>query len=532
MKRKGLSILALLLVLSVFLCACGKQGASKAGQTAAEAGAAGPKEAEQAEETKEASGGELKIGVLGEPDSLYPPNSATGGLCLAPVYETLLSYNYETGELDPCLAESWEYVDDTTLVFHIREGVKFSDGTDMDANDVLFSFQKSMDETTQTYSVLSFIDIENSYVEDDYTIVFKFLEPTASGPMIMSTTDIFSEDYFNEVGIDKMATAPLGTGPYAVTEWKSGYSISYERNEYYWGDSAFFDSMAVKFYSESTTMMIDYETEALDMALGIPENDVKRVQNGDVENTNLYLTPTFETYVFTMYKGCEKLQDERVRQAIAHAIDRSAIAEYSLGILGTPADSIMASSIQFYTPCDGYDYDPDAAKALLEAAGVEDLELTCLLETSNVISDMAEILQAQLAEVGIKLNVEIYDIGTVIPKWIGLENDMIPEGDCVIMASSLTLPDPDYRCTGFKQGSGLTMIEVTDSINEMLFEARQTLDDAERQAKYEEVQQAIVTEAFNIPLAESLKAFVVRDSLTGFSGLDPNGYDFYKVAEG
>lgn len=525
--KKLLSILALTLAVCLVLCACGAPAAEKEkAQAPADAGA------ETAAEPAEPGAGTLTVGVQGEPDSLYPPNSATGGMCLAPVYEGLMSYNYETGELDPCLAESWEYTDDTTVVFHIRQGVKFSDGTELTAEDVLFSFQRSLAETTQTYSKLSFIDIDNSSVLDDHTVEFKFTEPTASGPIIMSTTSIFSKAYYEEMGEDAMATKPMGTGPYAITEWKSGYSVSYERNENYWGEACFFPAMTVRFYSEPTTMMIDYETGALDMAMNIPENDVKRVQNGDVPGATLYLTPTFETYVFTLYNGNPDVQDIRVRQAIAHAIDRDAIAQYCLGVLGAPADSVMASSIQYHIPCDCYEYDPDQARALLEEAGVTDLQLTCLLETSDVIADMAEIIQAELAEVGITLNVEIYDIGTVIPKWIGLENNMVPEGDCVIMASSLSIPDPDYRCTGFKQGSGLTMIEVTDTVNDMLFDARQTLDDAQRQAKYEEVQQEFVREAFNVPLAESLKAFVVRDGLTGFSGLDPNGFDYYLVSEG
>lgn len=522
--KKLLSILAVVLALSVLLCACGAPAATEEEDRTETASA--PVEATDAAEKAD----ELLVGVQGEPDSLYPPNSATGGLCLAPVYESLMKYNYETGELDPCLATSWEYTDDTTIVFTIREGVKFSDGSDLTAEDVLFSFQKAMVETSQTYSKLSFIDIENSSVTDDYTVEFKFVEPTASGPIIMSTTSIFSKAYYESAGEDAMATKPMGTGAYAITEWKSGYSISYEKNEHYWGTPVSFDTMTVRFYSEPTTLMIDYETGALDIAMNIPEIDVNRIQNGEVEGAQLYLVPTFESYVFTLYKGNPDLQDIRVREAIAHAIDREAIAEYCLGILGAPADSVMASSIQYYISCDCYDYDPEKSIELLAEAGVTDLHLTCLLETSDILSDMAEIIQAELAEVGITMDVEIYDIGTVIPKWIGLDNNMVPEGDCVIMASSLSIPDPDYRCTGFKQGSGLTMIEVTDTVNDMLFDARQTLDDSERQAKYEQVQQEFVTEAFNVPLAETLKAFVLRDGLTGFSGLDPNGYDFYKVS--
>ena len=501
--KKLVPILALVLAMAMLLCACGN---SPGGKTDA-----------------------LVVGVQGEPDSLYPPNSATGGLCLSPVYEPLIKYNYETGELEPCLAESWEYTDDTTLVFKLREDVKFSDGSDMTAEDVLFTFQMSMVETTQTYSKLSFIDIANCSVINDYTVEIKFVEPTASGPIIMSTTGIFSKAHYEAVGEDAMATQPLGTGAYAITEWKSGYSISYAKNEYYWGNPASFEEMTVRFYSEPTTLMIAYETGELDMALNISALDVDRIQNGEVKETQLFLTPTFESFVFTLYKGNPEVQDIRVRQAIAHAIDREAIAEHCLGVLGNSADSVMASSIQYYLSCDCYEYDPDKARALLAEAGVTDLHLTCLLENIDVITDMATIMQSQLKEVGITLDIESYDTGTVIPKWIGLENNMVPEGDCVIMAATLSVPDPDYRCTGYKQGSGLTIIEVSDTLNEMLFDARQTLDDAERQAKYEELQQEFVTEAFNVPLAEKLNAFVLREGLTGFSGYDPNGYDFYKV---
>ncbi|MCC8357274.1 MAG: ABC transporter substrate-binding protein [Oscillospiraceae bacterium] len=486
--KKRWSVLALILALLLLLSACG--GGSSDTTT----------EVDENETSSSTGATTLTVGTLGEPDSLYPPNSATGGLCLAPVYESLMNYNYETGELDPCLATSWEFTDDTTLVFQIREGVQFSDGSTMDANDVLFSFQKYMEETTQTYSKLSFIDIENCYVEDDYTVVFKFTEPTASGLVIMATCGILSEDYYKEVGENQMSSAPMCTGPYELTEWTSGYSISYAKNESYWGDACYFDEIVVRFYSESTTMMIDYETDAIDVAMDLAENDVTRIQNDEVSNTQLYLVPTFETYVFTLYNGSEKLQDERVRQAIAHAIDRDAVAEHCLGVLGSTADSVMASSIQYYISCDCYEYDPELSISLLEEAGVENLELTCLLESDSVVSSMAEIIQAELNEVGITLNIEIYDIGTVITKWIGLENDMVPEGECVIMASSLSIPDPDYRCTGYKQGSGLTIIEVTDELNDLLFEARQTLDEDARREKYEEVQQLFVSEAYNNPV--------------------------------
>lgn len=114
---------------------------------------------------------------------------------------------------------------------------------------------------------------------------------------------VYNKAYTESVGEDAMATQPCGTGPFAVEEWISSYGINYVRNEHYWGGSNVeveFDNIEVRYYTETTTMMVDFETGALDIATYLPESDVKRIQNGEVPGASVYVTPSMGIYEYNL----------------------------------------------------------------------------------------------------------------------------------------------------------------------------------------------------------------------------------------
>ena len=530
--KKYTRILTILLAACLLLSGCGNQvaGGSSDQQTASQTSKPADEQGESTSvSTKKTPADTLVIGTMEEPMTLYQPECGNAYMIMRSIYEPLALYSGETEKVEPRVAESWEYEDDTTLVFTIRDGIKFADGSACTAEDALFSLQKCMEDTTKTKSVLSFVDIDNCKV-DGNKLVVKMKAPTASALILLGNVGIFSKAFYERNnGSTGMNVATMGTGPYTATKLQTGYNLVCTRNENYWGEAPYFKTVEFRFYSESTTLMVDIETGALDMATQLAENDVARIQNGETSGIKLDLISSYELYTMRLWPKDPKFADERVRQAVAHAIDTESIAEVCVGALGAPAYSNIAESIQFHIDCDTYEYDPEKAKSLLADAGVNGLELTMVIETDNVIKSMAEVIQAQLAEVGITLTVESYDTTTAIPKWLGIENNGEPECDVMIIKRAMNAPDPDNTYTPFLKEDAFAILTAPEELQEKIYKARSLMDDAQRQKLHEEIQRDFITGAYCIPLSEYKIAVAYQDYIKGYAAKEPTCTDCVNV---
>ncbi len=352
----------------------------------------------------------------------YTDNPTQIRMCFEYLIDVLPS-----GELEYMLAENIEYVDDYTVKITLRDNVYFTHGQKLTANDVMETY-KAWAEFGRESTFWEIFDWDNCYIEDDLTLYFTF--DRIYGPAIsyMSCWAIFCAEDIANYTADDWFSNPNGTGPYICTENIAASSISYQRKdaEDYWGELPQAETVTYKYYSEPSAMYIDFENGTLDAAFGISAMDAERVIAGDCADFTAYsLVSAKDVTRIQLCDTCTYFDDPRVREAFCLAVDVDSLAVANYGPLWIEATSILTTNVQFYENVGTNEYDPDRARELLDEAGYGDggINLTLLTDTGNQV--LAEALQAMLAEVGINLTVETYDIGTLIGMWKEGQSDIL-----------------------------------------------------------------------------------------------------------
>ena len=313
----------------------------------------------------------LIVGINSEPNSLsgilqgVDPN---GKVC-ANLYNKLVKLDPATNEIVPDLAESWEMVDDTTWKFSIRQGVKFHNGATLTAEDCLFSIQQN------TYEWMwGAIDRENSYCEDENTLVVKTYEfYPALISMLSSECRIVCKAAWEEMGEDGYSRNPIGTGPYKFVEWVAGDSIMLERFDEYWGEPAYYTNLVYRFIVDDTTRSLSLENGEIDMAQDLPASQVEYLEMSGTVDIVSYPSLSMDYSGFNCQRA--PFNDARVRQALRYAIDLDGMVKIAYGSTATPADGICSPTFVDYVPAEGeyvYTQDVEKAKALLAEAGYPD----------------------------------------------------------------------------------------------------------------------------------------------------------------
>ncbi len=330
------------------------------------------------------------------------------------VFDTLV-FSKPDGTVIPGIAESWEYTDDLTLVLHLRDDVFCTNGEQIKASDCLWSLKFWGTNTAQAPSFGAY-DFENSYCEDDYTLVLKYTKPYGPGINSLVTYYIWNEQWASNATGDDWWGAPNGSGPYKLVENIDGAYCSFERKDDYWGDMPEVEFVTYKYYSEPATMFIDLENGDIDIAVSVQASDAERVmaapddypgiawENRElVDQMNLFLCDYVEYF-----------QDKNVREAVFLALNGDEIATGMYGKLFVSATSVMPKGIEYWKQVDIPKQDVERAKELMAAsAWPNGFDLRLVVTTGQDLA--ATVIQAQLAQIGINVNVETYDPGTAVP---------------------------------------------------------------------------------------------------------------------
>lgn len=322
MKSKKMKLVALLLAAVLLLAGCG--GAGKETTT-------GDDEATPPRDT-------LIVGMDREPAGLDPTTShvTTAVMIYYNIYDTLLAFDNEM-KIQPCLATSYNQLDDVTYKFNLREGVKFHNGEELKSSDVLFTFKRLYD-IPAAQGQVSMIDPDGFECPDDYTFILKTKEPWSALPaqICSSYMNILNEKAVTEAGEDYNRN-PVGTGPFKFVSWTAGDSIVVERFDDYWGEKALLSKINFRIITEATSRVIDLESGGLDIALAVGVTDVERLQN----NSDIDLIQFTHTGIRYGAFNCSKevFSDKRVRQALNYATDVETIRDvlYDKGIGAMPA---------------------------------------------------------------------------------------------------------------------------------------------------------------------------------------------------
>ncbi len=331
------------------------------------------------------------------------------------VQETVVELN-EDGTITPYLAESWEISDDGLVyTFKIRSGVKFHDGSDLDSADVVYSLLKNAKSPNSKLSA-AHLNVESVVASDASTVVITLKQVSATflKELGLSAGYVVPENFLEE---NDPNSTMIGTGPYVFGEYLPDTSLTMTRFEDYWGELPFFEVLDWRFIDDETASLNGMLAGEYDLNVAILAEGIERVDSfeNDPEFTVTLQGSTENSYMWLNVNE-PAFQDIRVRQAIAHAINREeAIAVYD-GDARPTCLMVIPDSEPYNSDYCPYPYDPDKSKALLAEAGYENLEIDYPFPTVASHPFTMEVLTQQLAAVGITVKSRGEDLTTWLDK--------------------------------------------------------------------------------------------------------------------
>ena len=349
----------------------------------------------------------ITIGDQLEPPHLDPTAGAAGAIdnvVYINIYEGLTEFASD-GSVIPALAQSWDISDDgLTYTFTLQSGVKFHDGSDMTASDVVWSLNRARAEDSVNAQKSLFANIADVSAPNDTTVVVTLTTPTGNFLFNMAWGDAVILNEGDD--IEALKTAPNGTGAFTFANWVQGDSITMTRNENYWGDPARLETVTIKYISDPTAAFAAVMSGDVDAFPTFPAPENLPQFDADPRFSVIIGSTEGETILATNNK-MPPFDNPLVRKALAHAIDRNAIIEGAMFGYGTPIGSHFAPHNPAYLDLTNQsNYDPELARALLAEAGFPDGFTTTLkLPPPSYARRGGEIIAAQLRAVGIETEV-------------------------------------------------------------------------------------------------------------------------------
>ncbi|MCW5849484.1 MAG: hypothetical protein KIT87_05350 [Anaerolineae bacterium] len=372
---------------------------------------------------KTTGGKKIVVGQAEIPTSLDPPTdwAIQATWVHMNLFDCLVWRNRDTNEWAPYLATSWQNINETTWRFKLREGVEFHNGEKFNADAVIWTYQRILDDPKMiTYAQWTFIKEMKKISDYEVEFVTKTPEPAFLSKMAGTGCGIQAPIHGKQVGAD-VSTKPVGAGPYKLVSYTKGDRVILQANEKYWAGKPDIDTVEIRAIPEAATRVAALLSGQIDLTPAVPSQDWKRVQ----DNANLKLEKALTTQVmilflragpsskYTDWKGVTS--NAKIRQAISLAIDRKALVDLVDG-MGVPTTSritppTLGSDPKFYNQVGTYD--PAKARALIKEAGYDGTPLR--MHTANYLlkqSEVAQALQAMLQDVGLKVDMNIMDLTT------------------------------------------------------------------------------------------------------------------------
>lgn len=450
-------------------------------------------------------GGTLTVSLDLQPKSLDPifgDADTIDRYLFNQIYEPLVRLDRE-GNFVPILAESFAYSDDSmSIVFQLREGIAFHDGTPFDAEAAAFNLNRVIDPDTGASRAQDVADIESVEVLGPYEIKVNLTGPSgaalsgfaAEGTMMVSPTAVetFGQDFSRN---------PVGTGPFRFVGWPGGEVVELEANADYWrtdadgGSLPYLDAINVRTIRNYATAMLEIQSGNVQVIDVVNPQDFKRLD--EIADIALVPTPQVTHLMIAFNVSKPPFDDRRVRQAVAQAMDRQILAQAIAGEFGTvtptflpPADWAFDGSIE------GYGHDPEAARALLAEAGLADglsFELSVIQREPD--ATVAQILQQMMREASIEIDLAILERQTWIDRVLreitfeaGMLRGNYPRID----------PHASWGRFFWNQGSNNWVQHSDETLFTAIDEARASTDIAERKQAYSDIAKLVLDESYMV----------------------------------
>jgi peptide/nickel transport system substrate-binding protein len=327
------------------------------------------------------------------------------------ICEPLIDFDPERRELTPRLAESWTFVDPTTLELKLRRNVTFSNGEPFDSEAVTFTFARTANPETKSVNA-AFGNVESVEAIDSHTVHLKLKAPDALLTQLLSTYAMLPPKHTVQAG-PELATTLVGTGPYKLKTFSAGYEVVLERNETYWGTKPAYKEATYRTIESAETQLSALASGQIHIAAGLlPQQAKSLASNPDI--AILSMPKMLMAYITLDAAGRSAadspMKNKLVRQALNHAVDIDSIIKNILLGYGTRIGSIAhPSQFGYDENVKPYEYDPDRAKRLLSQAGYPDgFEARMISQTAGIVAqaEAAQAVARDLEEVGIKVTLQ------------------------------------------------------------------------------------------------------------------------------
>jgi len=417
------------------------------------------------------------------------------------MYDSLL-HKTPNLQYEPSLATEWRALNDTAWEFKLRKGVKFHNGDPFSAEDVKFSFDRVLDPATKSPQYGNIRAIKEVKIIDDYTVHLVTDKPF---PLLLERVVFFPiipKKYFEKVGARVFAEqAPAGTGPYKFVEWKRDQYLRMERFAEHWRGPAPIKHFIIRVIPETSTQAAELKTGGVDIIRNLSPDLMPDLKANP--NTSVSTAPILRTHYVALDMRGPPFDKKEVRQAANYAIDRQAIIDKLMGSLGRIVPTVINPMAFGFDPTvEAYSYDPKKARELLRQAGYPNgVDITLHTGLPGAwYRQMAEAITEMLSEVGLRTNLKIWDPGPAWDKFFQGEgkatNGFYGSWGYYSTFDADAILHPLYHTEpGGWVGKWYTRIPGLD---ELIDEARSTLDSEKRLATYAKLQRLIKEEAPSI----------------------------------
>ncbi len=455
----------------------------------------------------------LTVGAAVFPDSLRSGISSYASLSLLTQTSDPLLARDNKGDLHPALATSWELTDPTNMRFHLRQGVRFSDGVEFTADDVVFTLTRIID-PKNAYAMLSRIgQVLSATAVDKYTVDVK--TKTVFPTLLRGLSDIIIEakHYYDQAGTDAPASHPIGTGPFVFQEWVPGDHYTLTANKSYWGGAPKFDKLLIRTIPDGSTRVASVVTGESQIIEEVPIDLIDQVNESgtakvDEISTTVGLVMTFDPTI-------KPFDNPKVREAIDYAIDKPLILKQILKGQGEilQGQVLTTNALGWNPNLKARPYDPARAKRMLIEAGYDfNTPLPITTQNGKYVSDtdICNAVAGMLNQIGVRATVNVVEGG------VFQQMSTAQKMGVLYMIGWYSVGDADFASVWYTK-SGYRTKWLDPEYERLFVAARSTMDVAERVKDYHRMMEILYEQNPSVFLFGLPSLYGVSKDITGFS---------------
>lgn len=464
-----------------------------------------------------AAGDTLTIAVDADPPTL-DATIANQGLtyrATSQIYEGLVFRDPATNALVPRLATAWKQVDPTTWRFTLRRGVKFSDGTPLNAAAVKFSLERFVDPATKAANAFILNALKDVKVVNDTTVDLNLKYPYAPllGNLAIFNPVIVSPTAVQKYGAD-FARNPTGTGPYKLERWDVGDQIVLTANPLYWGPKPGLQKIVIRTVPDEVTQIAELKSGRVDLLASVTPNVLREF--ADNPDFSVRRRTSFATTYLGFNTASGLTKDPRVRHAIARAIDRDAIVKTLLENLAVRGEALVPDIVFGASKTvKAIPFNPSDARRRLAEAGVKPGTALTLVATNSATNRrLAQAIQFNLAAVGLQVNIQTSDFASYRS---ALQKP--DHAELFLMSDGPTSLDADFAFTQYFDSKEIPVNNYafynSPKVDRLLRDARAESNPFKRKNLYRQLQDQLQTDLPLLTLYYPVSAYVKSNRLQG-----------------